>query len=343
MADTYSESATPAELAQLNQLLYGFVTSQAIYVAANLKIADLIGDVPKTTEEVARATKAHAPSIRRLLRMLTSVGIFAEDENGRFQQTRLSALLHSDHPRSARALAVLCGSPFFWRPWGELQGAVLEGRSAFEQMFGASLFEYYASHPDDAAIANAGFNSASSIDAPTVVAAYDFSRFERIVDVGGGHGGLLHAILTANPKLRGVLADQPAVVAGATVLRTGSVASRCEIQGVDFFVSVPEGADAYIMKWIIHDWNDEDSLRILRNCRNAIRSDGVLLIVDSVLKPPNEPDPGKLMDLNMLVMAPTGRERTESEFRDLLSKAGFSLTRFIPTAGTLSIAESRPT
>jgi len=343
MADTYSEPATQAELVQLNHLIYGLMTSQAIYVAANLKIADLIGDVPKTTEELARATKAHAPSMWRLLRMLTSVGIFEEDENGRFQQTRLSALLRSDHPRSARALAVLCGSHFFWRPWGELQGAVLEGRSAFEQMFGASLFDYYASHPDDAAIANAGFNSASSIDAPTVVAAYDFSRFERIVDVGGGHGGLLHAILTANPKLRGVLADQPAVVAGATVLRTGLVAGRCEIQGVDFFVSVPEGADAYIMKWIIHDWNDEDSLRILRNCRNAIRSDGVLLIVDSVLKPPNEPDPGKLMDLNMLVMAPTGRERTESEFRDLLSNAGFSLTRFIPTAGALSIAESRPT
>jgi O-methyltransferase domain len=153
---------------------------------------------------------------------------------------------------------------------------------------------------------------------------------------------MLHAILSANAKLRGVLVDQPAVVAGAAVLRSGPIADRCEIMGVDFFTSVPEGADAYIMKRIIHDWNDEDSLKILRNCRRAIRRDGTLLIVDAVLKPSNEPDPGKLMDLQMLVMTSTGRERTEAEFATLLAQADFALTRVVPTSGMLSIVESQP-
>jgi hypothetical protein len=135
--------------------------------------------------------------------MLTSVGIFAQNADGKFEQTRLSELLCSDHPRSARFFAVFCGSPLFWKPWGELQSAVTDGHSAFEHVFGASFFEYCAAHPDDAAVADAGFNSGSAIDAPAVVAAYDFSLFRQIVDVGGGHGGLLNGILLANPKLRG--------------------------------------------------------------------------------------------------------------------------------------------
>ena len=342
MTDQSSE-LFPAELRQITHLIYGFMTSQAIAVAAKLGIADLLKQEPRTAEELANATKAHAPSLNRLLRMLTSVGIFAEDANGRFQQTPLSQLLRSDHPRSARAFAIMSGSELLWRPWGELHAAVMSGRSAFEHVFGASLFEYLAAHPGDAEVFNAGMTSASVNDAAAVVAAYDFSRFDRVVDVGGGHGALLRAILSANPKLRGVLADRPTVVAGAEALRTGAMADRCEFTGVDFFSSVPGGADAYIMRWIIHDWNDEDSLKILRNCRGAIRRDGTLLIVDSVLKPPNEPDPGKLMDSNMLVMVPGGRERTEAEFAALLRQAGFSLTRLIPTAGAVSIIESQPT
>ncbi len=337
-----SSQLFPAELRQMTQLIFGFMISQAIAVAAKLGIADLLKEQPRTAEELANASKAHAPSLNRLLRMLTSVGIFAEDTNRKFQQTPLSELLRSDHPRSARAFAIMSGSPFFWRSWAELQQAVMSGHSAFEHAFGASIFEYLAAHPDDAEVFNAGMTSASVNDAAAVVAAYDFSRFDRVVDVGGGHGGLLRAILSANPKLRGVLADRPAVVAGAEALRTGEMADRCEFTGVDFFSSVPGGADAYIMRWIIHDWNDEDSLKILRNCRTAIRRDGTLLIVDSVLKPPNEPDPGKLMDLNMLVLAPGGRERTEAEFAALLRQADFSLTRVIPTAGELSIIESQP-
>lgn len=340
MSDQTSE-LFPAELHQMTHLIFGFMSSQAIAVAAKLGIADLLKEERKSAEELANATKAHAPSLNRLLRMLTSVGIFAEDANGRFRQTPLSELLRIDHPRSARAYSIMFGSEFFWRPWGQLHAAVMSGRSALEQVFGATGFEYLASHPEVAEVFNAGMTSASAIDAAAVVAAYDFSRFDRVVDVGGGHGALLRAILSANPKPRGVLADRPAVVAGAEALRTGAMADRCEINGVDFFTSVPEGADAYIMKWIIHDWNDEDSLKILRNCRRAIRSDGTLLVVNAVLKPPNEPDPGKLMDLTMLVM-PGGRERTAAEFAALLRQADFSLARVIPTAGSLSIIESRP-
>ncbi len=336
-----SSQLFPAELRQMTQLIYGFMTSQAIAVAAKLGIADLLKEQPRTAEELASATRAHAPSLNRLLRMLTSVGIFAEDANGRFQQTPLSDLLRSDHPRSARGQAILFGSEFVLRPWGELHAAVMSGRSPLEQVFGEWL-EYFNAHPDVEQMFNAGMTSGSAIEVAAVVAAYDFSRFERIVDVGGGQGTLLHAILSANPKLRGVLADRPTVVTGAAVLRTGPIVDRCEITGVDFFTSVPGGADAYIMKWIIHDWSDEDCLKILSNCRRVIRRDGTLLIVDAVLKPPNEPDPGKLMDLNMLVMAPGGRERTEVEFAALLSQADFSLTRVIPTAGALSIIESQP-
>ncbi|HLW71677.1 MAG TPA: methyltransferase [Candidatus Binataceae bacterium] len=342
MSETSSEVAAPAELSGMTQLVYGLVTTQAIYVASKLAIADLVAGAPKTADELAGATKAHAPSLLRVLRMLTSVGVFSEDASGRFHQTRLSELLRSDHPNTIRALALLAGSPFFRGSTGELEAAVLSGRSGFERLFGTTLFEYFGAHPEIAAIAHAGMTSGSAIDAPAVVAAYDFSRFEQIVDIGGGRGALLHAILVANPNLSGILADQSAVIADASALRSGPLATRCQIVDTDFFTSVPAGADAYIMKWILHDWNDDDASKILKNCRRAIRPDGKLLIVDSVLKPSNEPDPGKVMDLIMLAMAPGGRERTEAEFARLLAQAGFSLTRVIPTSGALSIVESQP-
>jgi hypothetical protein len=342
VSNSIHEATRPDDLSRMTQLVYGLVTTQAIYVAAKLAIADLVGETPKTADELAGATKAHVPSLLRVLRMLTSVGIFAEGANGEFHQTRLSELLRCDHSRSIRSLAILAGSPFFRGATGELEAAVMSGRSGFEHLFGTTLFEYFGAHPEVAAIAHAGMTSGSAIDAPAVVAAYDFSRFERIVDVGGGRGALLHAILAANPKLRGVLADQTSVVVDATELQNGALANRCEIVGTDFFTSVPAGADAYIMKWILHDWNDDDAVKILKNCRRAIRPDGRLLIVDSVLKPSNEPDPGRIMDLIMLAMAPGGRERTEADLARLLIQAGFSLTRVIPTSGALSIVESQP-
>ena len=218
--------------------------------------------------------------------------------------------------------------------------AVVTGRPAFERIFGSNLFDHLAAHPDDSSIFDAAMSSHSTLIS-TILAAYDFSRFDRIVDVGGGRGELLLGILSAYPKLQGVLYDLPTVVAGVAAAGTGPVASRCEVVGGDFFKRVPEGADAYLLKQIIHSWNDEDASRILKNCRRAIKNDGTLLIMGDVLRQSSKPDPnGGLMDMMMLVLSP-GQERTEEEYRALLEHAGFSLTRVIRTPGP-SIIESRP-
>jgi hypothetical protein len=333
---------TDSPSAQMFQFILGLMTPQAIHVAAKLGIADIVSRTPKTADELAAATNSHAPSLRRLLKFLASIGVFSEDATGKYQHTPLSDTLRSDHPMSLRGAFIAFGSAFLWRAYGDLSVAVATGQPAFNHAFGTSLFEYLAEHPEDAAAFNAAMTATSSTELPAIVAAYDFSKFERLVDVGGGEGALLHGILLANPKLRGVLFDLPSVVAGAASLLDGSIATRCEVVGGDFFQTVPAGADGYLMRVVIHDWNDDDALKILRNCRRAIRDHGKLLLIDSVLKPPNQPDAGRFNDLTMLVVAPGGRERTEAEFRELLRSAGFSMLRVIPATGLTSIIESEP-
>jgi hypothetical protein len=343
MAD---QSSQPVELpveSHMMALLCGSNTTQAIAVAARLGVADLVAAAPRTVDELADETKTHAPSLRRLLQFLTSLGIFAEEADGKYRHTALSETLRRDAPRTLRAWAIMIGSEVQWRPRGDLWQTIVTGEPAFDRVHGATAWEYLAAHPDYAAIANAAMTSFSSVELSNILAAYDFSHFERIVDVGGGHGLLLHAILSANPHLRGVLADVPSVVAGATALRTGAMADRCEVVGIDFFESVPQGADAYVAKRVIHNWNDHDAVRILRNCRRAIRRDGTMLLIELMLKPSNQPDlVARFADLEMLVATHGGRERTEAEFRALLGEAGFSLTRVIPAAGFPSIIESQP-
>jgi hypothetical protein len=285
----------------MRQIIRGFIPSQAIYVAAKLGLADLIRDAPRTVEELAHETKTHAHSLSRMLRALASLGIFAEDSNGNFTNTPLSLTLRADDPQSLRGLAMLFGLPPIWTSWGHFYDAVVTGQPSFDRIHGAQFFEYLDSHPDDAAVFNAAMTSGSSLFISAILAAYDFSNFKRLVDVGGGQGALLRAILSANPRLQGVLVDLPTVVAGAASLRDPVMANRCEIVGADFFQSIPSGADAYAMKHVIHDWNDQDALKILRNCRHAIAAGGTLLLIESVLKPSDEPDIGKLLDLNMLV------------------------------------------
>jgi hypothetical protein len=326
----------------MNALLFGLVTTQAIVVAASFGLADLLAAAPRTADELAQATKTHAPSLLRLLQFLASLGIFVEGADGKYRHTALSETLRSDAPRTLRAAVIMFGSEFMWRPWGDLRGTIITGQPAFDRVHGATILEYLAAHPDEAAIMNAAMTSVSSMQLSDILAAYDFSRFERIVDVGGGQGLLLHGILSANPRLHGVLADQPSVVAGANALRTGPIADRCEVVGIDFFRSVPEGADAYVAKSVIHDWNDHDAVRILKNCRRAIRQDGTMLLIEMILKAANQPDFARFADLQMLMVAPGGRERTEAQFGALLGEAGFSLTRVIRTAGFMSIIESKP-
>lgn len=311
---------------------------QAIYVAAKFALADLVAGGPKSTNELADATHTHGPSMGRFLRALTSLGIFAEDTMGRYRQTALSDTLRSDHPESIRPFAMMLGAHFVRKPTAMLEETVRTGQPSFERLYGAPFFDYLAEYSDDAAVFNAAMSSSPGYLA-AIVGAYDFSKHERIVDVGGGHGLLLAGILSANPRLYGVLHDLPAVVAGASALRQEPISQRCEIIGGDFFRGVPAGADAYILKGIIHDWNDEAALNILKNCRRAIHPDGTLLLVEQLLTPSTDPTV-TMMDMLMMVLT-SGRERTESEFRSLLQDAGFSMVQVIRAAG-VSIIESRP-
>ena len=342
MTDQTSSAPNIPPSAQLMQMIWpGAMAAQAIYVAAQLGIADLLKDGPKQIDELGKATGAHAPSLHRLLRALTSLGIFSETGTGTFQNTALSEALRGDLPNTMRPWAIFLSAPFMWKPFGDLYETVMSGQPAVDRVLGKPFFAYLAEHPNDAAIFNSAMTAGSEMNVPAVLAAYDFSQFERIVDVGGGQGALLRGIMSANPNLHGVLFDFQEVVSGATALTTGELASRCQVVGGDFFESVPEGADAYIMKGIIHDWNDDDALRILKNCRRAIRDDGRLLLVEMILKPSGEPDPGTFGDVLMLTLV-GGRERTESDFRALLQKAGFDLSRVVTTDAPNSIIEGRP-
>lgn len=338
MSTNEPQSAAVPPSMQLMRLLWpGAIAVQAIHVAATLGLADLVASGPKTVAELAAKVHAHGPSLGRLLRALTSLGIFVEDADGRYRQTPFSETLQADHPNSMRRWAMMLGAGFMWRPSGELDLTIRTGQPAFEHVYGAPFFKHLADHQDDAAVFNAAMSSMPAW-ITSLVEAYDFSRFERIVDVGGGHGALIAGILSANPHLRGVLYDLPGVVAGAA-FREEAMAGRCEIVGGDFFESVPAGADAYLLKGIIHDWNDEAAAKILANCRLAIRSNGTLLLLDTVLTPSSDPSQA-LMDLLMMVLT-GGRERTEPEFRSLLQQANFSLTQVISTGGE-SIIEARP-
>jgi len=315
----------------------GIIAAQAIYVAAKLRIPDLLASGPKTAAELASGCGAHAATLERLMRALSSLEMFARTPDGRFINTPLTEVLRAGHPQSQRDSALFLPAAFLWRPIGELEQSVRSGEPAFERVFGQGFFDYLGTHPDDAAVFNTVMTQGVAWTTPALLAAYDFSRFERLVDVGGGEGALVRDILSATPGLRGVLFDRPQVVARAPEILTGEIAARCEIVGGDFFESVPEGADAYLLKGVIHDWPDEDAARILRNTRRAIRPGGTLLLIEGLADSPARPV--GLMDLLMLVLG--GRERTEGDFRSLLAGTGFAIGRIIPTEVS-SVIECHP-
>lgn len=338
-SDQSNPGAKPPGVA-LMELLAGKWISQAISVTARLKIADALASGPKTCEELAQASGTNPAALGRLLRATASVGVFAADPDGRYELTPLAECLRSDVPGSARAMAAYMGTDWNWRPWGDLIGSVRTGEDAFGRAFGRGVFDYLADHPDDAADFHAGMAGFSSQAAAAVVAAYDFTPFGTIVDVGGGTGTLLAAILAATPGARGIVFDSPQVAAGATAtLEAAGVADRARAEGGDFFRAVPGEGDAYLLRHIIHDWDDERAGTILRNCRSAIRPGGKVLLMEIVIPDGNAPSLGKLLDLEMLVIA-GGRERTEAEYRNLLTASGFRLTRVIPTRSPQSIIEA---
>jgi len=333
-------SATPPDVA-LVQLVFGKGISIAISVVAKLRIADLLADGPQTADELARETKTHGPTLYRLLRMLAAVGVFAEQADGRFALTPMGEYLRTGVQGSLRGIADYCGSDWSWRAWGQLLESVRTGRTAFDQVFGEPVFDYLAKHPEESAVFNEGMTGFSSSIAPAVAEAYDFATFKTIVDIGGGHGVLLRTILAANPAVNGIVFDAPHVAAGAApALLAAGLSERCRAVGGDFFQSVPAG-DAYLLKHIIHDWPDDKATTILRNCRQQVSPGGKLLLVELVLAPGNEADLGKILDLEMLVIA-SGQERTEAEYRELLAGAGWRLTQVIATKSPARIVEAVP-
>jgi O-methyltransferase domain len=293
---------------------------------------------------LAAAADAHAPSLARLLRALAALGVVAEETDGRVGLTLLGMPLRSDVPGSVQNILRFLVGDWFWRSWGDLLYSVWTGEPAIDRAFGMSTFEYWERHPEAGAIHDAFFTAMSRATTAPLVAAYDFSRFGTIVDVGGSKGSLLAAILMAYPRVRGILFDVPHVVAGAApVLTEAGVADRCAVVGGDFFTTVPPGADAYILKYIIHDWDDARAAAILKRCREAMAPGAVLLLIEQVL--PERMEAGAAarraarLDLQMLVLTPGGRERTAREFRSLLGEAGFELWRVLSTQSPFSILE----
>jgi len=323
---------------QLFEIATGFMKAQAIYVAAKLGIADLLKDGPKKVDELANITGVHSNSLYRLLRALASIGIFAERGDGNFELTPMASTLQSDMPMSLRPYVLLLGDKSWWDPWGNLLHSVKTGEAAFDHIFGMSYSKYLKMHPDIAKIFNECMTSVSRAHNPAIVESYDFSRFQKIVDVGGGHGNLLTAILKAYPTLTGILFDLPHVANSINKLDV-KTSRRCEIISGDFFEKVPAGGDAYILKQVIHDWSDEISIKILRNCHKAMAENGRLLIIEAVIEPGNAQSTSKFFDLHMLVTSPGAKERTESELRSLLKAAGFELSKIIPTPSSFCIIE----
>ena len=331
---------TAADMRQMQFMLHGYRLTQSLAVAASLGLADLLGDGDKSADELAAATGANRDALYRMLRALASVGVFAETAEGRFTLTPLAELLRQDHPLSVRAqILYVADEPY--RAWERLRHGVMTGENPFEQVFGAPHFQYMAQHP----VSNERFNQAMSASsrqaARNIVAAYDFAAAGRVVDIAGGQGVLIAAILGAHPELHGALFDQPHVLANALpLLEAAGVADRCELVSGDFFVAVPPG-DTYTLRHILHDWDDDDCVAILRSCAQALAPGGRVLAIESVIEPGNNPSPAKFLDVMMFVMN-GGRERTADDYSRLFAAAGLSLTRIIP-AGAESLIEGMRT
>ena len=318
----------------------GYWVSQMVFVVARLGIADVLAKGPKTPEAIAERVGAHAPFVHRVLRALAGIGVFAETPNGRFRLTPTAAALRSGVPGSLRDFALMMVDDYNWAGWGALLHGVQTGGVAFDHVHGQRFFDYLVAHPDKEQRFAASMASISGAENDAVARAYGYGRFGRLVDVGGAHGHLLATILRRHRRLRGVLYDQPQVVAGAAA--SGFLAGlddRVEVAGGDFFASVPAGADAYIMKYIIHDWDDDRCARLLSLCRDAMAPGGRVLVVENVVEPGNRPGWSKMLDINMLALL-TGKERTKAEFRDLFARAGLRLRRVVPTASPISVLEA---
>jgi len=330
----------PPPHAQLIQMAMGHWVSQIVYVTAKLGLADHLAHGRKSAEELAGITRTDATSLFRLMRTLGHLGILDQDGMNRFGLTALGEALRTGAAGSARATVLTVASDWWSRGFGQLMYSVQTGKSGFEKALGMPVFDWLAKNPEEASMFSETMVGFHGAEPPAVAAAYDFSAFETIVDVGGATGNLLAAILGRYPGLRGILYDLPHVVRDApALLQARGCADRITIESGSFFEKVPAGAGAYLLSHIIHDWSEDQCLTILGNCRRAMKPGSRLLIIEMVLPSNGQPHPGKMLDLMMLV-GPGGRERTEPEYATLLSQAGLQLNRVVHTESDVSIVEA---
>ncbi len=324
----------------VNRLITGYWSTQAVYVAAKLGIADLVAKGGRTADDLAKDVEADGPSLYRLLRALAGLGVFTSDEQGRFSLTPVGERLRSDVPGSQRALAIMSGEEHYVA-WGHLLYSVQTGKIAFDKVYGMPVFDFLSQHEEQAKLFDLAMVGVHGRETSAMTDAYDFSGIRVLADVGGGNGSLLTTVLQKHTKLKGMLYDLPGVTERAKAnLQAAGIADRCQVIGGSFFESIPAGADAYLMRHIIHDWDDEKSITILKNVCKVIPPEGRLLLVEGVIPPGNEPSFSKLLDLTMLTI-PGGKERTAEEYRELFAAGGFELTRIVPTQAEVSVIEGR--
>ncbi len=325
--------------ADLLRLIDGFKVSQAIHVAAMLGIADRIAAGLRDPDAIARAVGADCDAVYRLLRALAAHGVLCEEPGRRFSLSPMGECLRSDAGEALGPQAMLIGQPHYWQAWGGLFDSVRTGRNAFRTVHGMDTWTYRQCHPSEGAVFNAAMSANSRRIDRAIVGAVDFRSFESIVDIGGGQGALLAAIVGACPGVRGVLFDQPHVVAGAeAVLASAGIGGTCEVVGGNYFESLPEGCAAYVMKFVLHDWDDADAERILRVCRRAMRPASRLFVIERLLGALGTECAVTLSDLNMLV-GPGGRERSQEEFAVLFTAAGLRLAGVVQTDAGVCVVE----
>ncbi|MGB3484647.1 MAG: methyltransferase [Mycobacterium sp.] len=330
----------PPPVGILDAAMGGVATAQTIYAAARLGIADVLSDGPLTAEVIAARVGADPAATHRLLRALAMQSIFVHRTDGTFELTATAQTLRSDTPMSVRPLLLLLSHPLYWEHWGRLTDSVRTGRSSIETSYGMTLFECLGHEPEVAKVFNDAMSCTSSLVIPPILAAYDFSRARSIVDVGGGNGRLLSAILKAAPEARGVLFDIPSTEAKSREhLVAAGVGHRSDVEVGSFFDTVPPSGDLYVLKHIIHDWDDDHARMILGRIRETMAPTATLLLIEAVLPSNNKPHLSKFLDLDMLIFA-GGHERTRPQYDTLLDTAGFRVNRAIPTASHLSIIEA---
>lgn len=336
-----SQATLPPPEMTLPQILWSALLQRAVCVAAKLGLPDLLESRAQSANELALSLGAHSPSLYRLLRTLSGAGIFQEDAGGRFQNTPLSELLRSDVPGSMRDLAIMFAQDWQWENWGQLLHCVMTGEDAQRKLYGMDSFSYFAQDAAVGAVFNRAMTGLSAAVAPAIAEACDLDGVKTVADLAGGHGQLLSAFLKREPALQGILFDLPNVLEGAdALLEEAGVRDRVELIPGDFFQSVPEGADLYTLKHIIHDWDDAKSVAILKNVRAAMKPEARVAVIEMVVPEGNEPSPAKILDLQMMVME-NGKERTEAEYRALYEAAGLELTRIVPTKSPYSLVEGK--